>query len=164
MQNDCFKPAKGMNTISSYFLATVFLPLMVMMLVFSSCTGIGLDVPPTYRLGEAKMYEIIGKNIKYPASARAENRTGIVYISFRVNINGKVENVVARNRGKNLIEKLVVVGYSQGPKTEKTLDVNDVLKKEAIRAVESLGEFIPAQKDGESVDSVLTIPVEFVLK
>jgi hypothetical protein len=79
-----------------------------------------------------------------------------------VNEKGNVENVEAttQNRGY-VLKEFVVVGHASSTETAKGID--DVLKAEGVRVVESLGKFIPAQKDGKSVSSVLTLPIKFKL-
>ncbi len=157
------------NTKISSYRALMFLPLMALILTISSFSEIYTSTQPdklaVYEQGSPAMYKTIGKNIKYPQSARKINSQGVVYISFSVNNNGEVENVKPERRDGNLLETVVVIGYgaiSENP--EQITEVNETLKEEAVRVVESLGKFKPAQKDGKSVSSELTIPIEFKLR
>lgn len=152
---------------TSYWRASFFLALMAAILFFSAFSDrqeeIQVGKTATYEQGEQAMYQTITKLIRYPASARSENRSGLVHISFTVNEKGNVKNVEATtgNVG-SVMNEVVVVGYTNSSETAKGID--DVLKAESARVVESLGKFIPAQKDGKPVSSVLTLPIKFELK
>lgn len=154
------------NSKTSYWRASFFLALMAVILFLSAFSGrpeeIQVDKTATYELGEQAMYQTITKQIRYPASARSENRSGVVQVSFTVNEKGNVENVEAKTgKGGYVLNEVVVVGYSKSSETAKGID--DILKAECVHVVESLGKFIPAQKDGKSVSSVLTLPIKFKL-
>jgi hypothetical protein len=156
------------NSKTSYWRASLFLALMTVILFFSAFSGrqkeIQVDKTATYEQGEQAMYQTITKQIRYPASARSENRSGLVHVSFTVNEKGNVENVEATTTGNvgSVMKEVVVVGYTNSSETAKGID--DVLKAESVQVVESLGKFIPAQKDGKSVSSVVTLPIRFKLK
>lgn len=99
---------------------------------------------------------------QFPASARSENRTGLVEVSFTVNAKGHVGNVRADAGEKgNLLSEIVVVGYTNS--TQETKGINETLKSECVRVVEGLGKFVPAEKDGKPVESVLVLPIRFKL-
>lgn len=153
------------NTKTSYFRAFLLLPIMAMVMILSSFSEgyiIEPDTPAVYNEGVAAMYKTIGDNIKYPLSARKENRSGTAYVSFDVNKNGDIENVIAKRKKGNLLEKMVVVGYYKS--TEEKKDINDAVKSESIRVVKGLGKFVPAQKNSKPVGSVMVLPIEFLLK
>jgi hypothetical protein len=158
---------RKINTKSSYFRALVFLPLMAFIVAFSSFTEISnssqVDKQAVYEQGMPTMYKTIGKNIKYPISARKGNSQGIVHVSFTVNSNGEVENIKTEQRAGYLLEEVVVIGYGRNPPSEKAREVNQDIKTEAARVIGLLEKFIPAQKDGEFVSSELTIPIQFKL-
>jgi hypothetical protein len=155
------------NSKTGYWRASLFLALMAVILFFSAFSGrpeeIKVDKTATYEQGEQAMYQTITKQIRYPASARSENRSGLVQVSFTVDEKGNVGNVeaTAGNVG-SVMKEVVVVGYTSSSASAKGID--DVLKAECVHVVESLGKFIPAQKGGKSVSSVLTLPVKFKLK
>lgn len=155
------------NTRNSYLRAATFLPLMTMILMVSSFSQIGKGSQPDklamHEQGTPLMYKTIGKNMRYPSSARKENSSGIVHVSFSVDKEGTVKNVKAEQRGGHLLETVVVVGYGSDITSKKAVGVNEDLIKEAIRVIGILGKFIPAEKDGKPVDSELTIPIEFKL-
>jgi hypothetical protein len=150
----------------SYLRASIFLMLMVVILflgAFSSRNGTSqIDKVPIYEQGEKAMYQTIIRRIRYPASARTENHSGLVRVSFTVNEHGSVEHVKAEtDKGGHLLNEIVVVGYSQSSQEAKGIDA--ALEAEAVSAVEALGKFIPAQKEGKPVRCVLVLPVKFKL-
>jgi hypothetical protein len=150
----------------SYWRASLFFALMSAILLFSAFSGnhkeFQADKPATYEQGEQAMYQTITKQITYPASARRENRSGVVHVSFTVNEKGDVENVeTITGKGGYVLNEVVVVGYSKSSETAKGID--DALRAESIRVVTGLGKFTPAQKDGKPVSTVLTLPIKFKL-
>lgn len=120
------------------------------------------DKIATYEGGQEAMYQAIKKSITYPVSARSENRTGLVEVSFTVNEKGHVENVRtdAAEKG-NLLSEVVVIGYTNS--TQEPRGIDETLKSECIRVVESLGKFVPAEKEGKPHASVLVLPIRFKL-
>lgn len=123
-----------------------------------------VDSQAVYKEGQAEMYRLIRSQVKYPATARQQGNTGSVVVSFRVNTDGSVDQVKAKQRRGERLQKVVVVGYADQSTDADTSGVSKELKAEVIRVVNKLGEFTPAQKDGKSVSTVLNIPFEFKLK
>lgn len=154
------------NPKVTYGRALLFLPLMIMILVISSFSGmyrgIQPDTPAVYEKGESVMYKTVGDILRYPSKARKENRSGLVHVSFTVNKNGIIENLIAEKKEGSLLEEIVVIGYSQSSEDPK--GVSNELKSEAIRAVKTLGKFVPAQKDGKPISSVLILPIQFKIQ
>ena len=146
--------------------ASVFLALMVAIVFLSAFSDrnwrMQVDKIATYEQGEEAMYKSLTRRIDYPSSARNANRSGVVYVSFTVDEYGIVQNVSAEtgNTG-SLLNEIVVVGNSNSSLEAKGID--DALKAASVSAVGGLGKFIPAQKDGKAVTSVLTLPVQFRL-
>lgn len=154
------------NSKGSYVRASLFLALMSVILLLGAFSGrherSQIDKKPVYKEGEEAMIQQIAKRIVYPASARRENRTGSVRVSFTVNESGYVENIKEETgEGGYLFPELVITGYSLS--SQKAKGVDNVLKAEAISVVAGLGEFIPAQKDGKPVSAVVTLPITFTL-
>ena len=151
----------------SYLRVSLFLALMSVILFLGAFSG-RIEVPQidkiaTYEQGEKTMYQTLTKLIAYPAIARSENRSGLVRVSFTVNENGKVGNVEAeRVEAGHLLNEIVIVAYSKSSQEPKGID--DTLKAASVRAIEGLGKFIPAQKDGKPVSSVLIVPIKFKLE
>jgi len=155
----------GSKPMAKGFRVSLFLFMMSALFVFSSFYGYEesqVDSIARYPQGEEAMYQDIKKRIKYPASARREKRSGSVNVTFTVDENGNLQNVRTRSAPEgHIFSEIVVVGYFKSQEKEKGID--KVLETEAVRVVESLGEFIPAEKDGKPVRSVLTLPIKFVL-
>lgn len=157
---------KTNSAITRLLSATLVLALMVSTVIFSafsSQTETQIDREAKYVQGHEALYNTIRQMITYPASARNANRVGTINVAFTVNEEGKVENpsVIKTPKGY-VLNEVVVVGHSKY--TEVAKEVDDVLKAEGIRVVASLGKFVPAQKDGKAVSSLLTLPIQFKLQ
>ncbi len=162
--------------IQKNYRAFLVLPLMAFIILLSAFSGNGTmdnyDKPPEYVQGDREMYNTIAKMIEYPLDDRVDKRVGLVYISFTVNRRGEVADVVAKNKNGLILKEIIVSGYWSVPlprviqnnmPSKAEDNVSNQMKEKAIKAVEALGKFIPAQKDGENVDAVLTIPIQFKL-
>jgi beta-lactamase regulating signal transducer with metallopeptidase domain len=152
---------------ASYGRVSLFLALMSVIVFFTAFSNRRgdpqNDTPATYEQGEAAMYKTLTERIKYPSTARTENRSGLVYVSFTVNENGHVEKIKAGSRADgHVLKQMLVVGYSQSSQDAK--DIDDALKTASVQAIEGLGKFTPAQKNGKPVSSVLTLPIQFKLE
>ena len=80
----------------------------------------------------------IAKNVKYPVSAKEAGIEGKVLVSATINETGEVV------------------------KTEVIQSVNDACDKSAVDAIIKT-KWLPAQKDGKSVSTEVTIPIQFKL-
>lgn len=89
--------------------------------------------------GEAAMFKFLSRNLLYPSEAMAENVQGKVYISFVVEKDGSLSNIRIL-RGKH-----------------------PALDAEALRAVKTLPNFIPAKQNGIPVRQEITLPINFRL-
>ena len=92
---------------------------------------------PAYPGGEAKLYEYLGKNIKYPQIARESGIQGRVFVNFVVEPDGGVSNVK------------VLRGIGGG------------CDEEAIRVIKSMPKWKPGKQRGKAVRVQYTIPVVF---
>lgn len=79
----------------------------------------------------------IKENLKYPIDAFKNNIKGRVYVNFRVNTIGQIDNV--------RINK----------------SVSDELDSEALRLILNMKKWIPAEKNGNPISVAYTIPVDF---
>ncbi|XOV91243.1 MAG: M56 family metallopeptidase [Bacteroidota bacterium] len=161
---------KKFNAKMSYARAGISLLMMAFILFISACAVMDsqVDVPAEYKEGLPALYKTVGDNIKYPKSARETNSSGKLYVSFTINSEGKIEDVVAEKRNGYMLDGVVVTAFAV--LTEPVLsagptDLNDDIKAEAVRTVKLLskGEFTPAQKDGHPVSSTLVLPITFKL-
>tara|TARA_Y100001972_G_C7661133_1_gene333498 strand:+ start:2303 stop:3559 length:1257 start_codon:yes stop_codon:yes gene_type:complete len=160
---------KKINIRMSYTRVGVSLIIMATMLFVSACTEMSnqVDVQAEYEEGISAMYQSISNNIRYPKSARNENSVGQLYVSFTVNDKGEIEDIIPEKTDGYMLSEVVVVGYppeGQAISTvQKPAETSEELKAEAIRTLELLGNFTPAQKDGKAVSSVLVLPIKFKL-
>jgi len=95
---------------------------------------------PSYPGGDVKMYEYLGKNIKYPQIARESGIQGRVFVNFVVEPDGSVSNVK------------VLRGIGGG------------CDEEAIRVVKSMPKWKPGKQRGKAVRVSYTLPVVFKLQ
>ncbi|MCB0402963.1 MAG: energy transducer TonB [Flavobacteriales bacterium] len=95
---------------------------------------------PEFPGGQKKLFEYLGKSIKYPPAAKANGISGKVYVNFTVNKDGKITDVKVL-RG-----------------------VHDLLDKEAIRVVEAMPAWTPGKQRGKPVRVSYNLPINFILK
>ena len=116
---------------------------------FEASTSIGfsqdtlyseVDEMPEYPGGKYAMEMFIAQNMQYPKRAKSNGVQGKVVVLFAVNKEGGVENVQ--------------VAQSAHP----------LLDKEAIRVIKSLPKkFKPGKLNGEPVNVLMTVPLNFSL-
>ena len=95
---------------------------------------------PAYPGGDAKLYEYLGKNIKYPQIARESGIQGRVFVNFVVEPDGSVSNVK------------VMRGIGGG------------CDEEAVRVIKTMPKWKPGKQRGKAVRVTYTIPVVFKLQ
>jgi TonB family protein len=96
-----------------------------------------VDVPAEYPGGYPAMSKFLGKNMTYPKEAMKAKVTGTVYISFVVKVDGSIAEVTS------------VKGIS--PECDR----------EAIRVVQLMPKWKPAQVKGQDVASRFVLPINF---
>jgi len=95
---------------------------------------------PEFPGGQKKLFEYLGKNIKFPPAAKANGISGKVYVNFTVGKDGKIGDVKVL-RG-----------------------VHDLLDKEAVRVVKSFPNWKPGKQRGKAVKVSYNLPINFLLK
>ena len=95
---------------------------------------------PSFPGGDQKMYEYLGKNIKYPQVARETGIQGRVFVNFVVEPDGSVSNVK------------VLRGIGGG------------CDEEAMRVVKGMPKWAPGKQRGKAVRVSYTLPVVFKLQ
>lgn len=98
------------------------------------------DVMPEYPGGVNAIMEFLSKNIVYPSKAVEDNIQGKVLVRFIVDKNGNVST------------------------PEITNSVHPLLDAEAMRVVNLLKGFSPGQKNGHTVNTWYTVPINFKLQ
>lgn len=94
---------------------------------------------PAYPGGDGALLKYIAENVEYPAIAKENGITGVVYVSYIVDKDGSIKDVK------------VVRG------------ADPFLDKEAIRVVKTLKGYSPGKQRGKPVPVQFTIPIRFVL-
>lgn len=95
---------------------------------------------PQFPGGDAKLYEYIQKNLKYPMMARESDIQGRVFVNFVVEPDGSISKVnVMRGIGGGCDE-------------------------EAVRVIESMPKWKPGKQRGSAVRVSYTVPIIFKLQ
>ncbi len=95
---------------------------------------------PEFPGGEEKLFEYLGKNIKYPSMARENGITGTVYVTFVVEGNGEISDV------------------------KKLRGIGGGCDEEAMRVVKAMPSWKAGKQNGKSVRVQFNIPIKFNLK
>lgn len=98
-----------------------------------------VDEWPQYSGGKNELVKFIGNNVKYPKEAAESGISGKVFVEFIIDKNGEVTNAT------------VLRGIGSG------------CDEEALRVVNSMPNWTPGQKEGESVDVKMVLPITFQL-
>ena len=99
-----------------------------------------IDSVPKYPNGDNEIFNFMAKNIVYPQDAKENEIHGTVYLSFVVEKNGSISDVI------------IIKG------------VNESLDKEALRVGKILPNgWTPALKNGQVVRFQYILPVKFKL-
>jgi TonB family protein len=95
-----------------------------------------MPVPPG---GITGLTNYMIQNLTYPAAAKDANVQGMVVVSFIVTAEGKVEGIE------------ILRGIGSG------------CDEEAVRVISQSGTWTPAKKEGKTVATKMTLPVQFKL-
>lgn len=107
---------------------------------FKACSGLKGDAQKACFNEQMKKY--LQRNLRYPESAKENNKQGSVLVEFIINTNGLISDVKPANAAR----------------------FNDKdLEKEAIRVISKLPNLQPGRVKGESVNVRYTIPITFRL-
>lgn len=98
------------------------------------------DKSAEYVGGVEALMTFIRNNVSYPKEAADANINGRVMVSFIINEDGTISDIMVVNK------------------------VHELLDKEAIRVVKSMPNWIPAEYKGEKVKSKFVLPISFSLK
>lgn len=98
------------------------------------------DQDPSFPGGDVACMKWLRDNIKYPAKAIEKGIEGRAYVTFVVTKEGKITNA------------------------EVVRSSDPLLEAEALRAVRSMPDWIPAKRNGQNVDLQFTLPVMFRLQ
>ncbi len=95
---------------------------------------------PEFPGGEEKLFEYLGKNIKYPSMARENGITGTVYVTFVVEGNGEISDV------------------------KKLRGIGGGCDEEAMRVVKAMPSWKAGKQNGKSVRVQYNLPIKFTLR
>ena len=95
---------------------------------------------PSFPGGEAELFKYLGKSIQYPAMAKDAGISGIVYVSFVVMEDGKINNAK------------VLRGIGGG------------CDEEALRVVKSMPSWKGGKQRGKPVRVQYNLPIRFTLR
>ncbi|MCC6939143.1 MAG: energy transducer TonB [Flavobacteriales bacterium] len=95
---------------------------------------------PAFPGGEAELFKYLSKAVKYPQMAQDAMISGVVYMTFVVDENGKVR------------DPKVLRGIGGG------------CDQEAIRVVKAMPEWEPGKQRGKPVRVQYNLPIRFTLK
>ena len=91
--------------------------------------------------GEKAMMQWLGKNLRMPTNAENVSGTFKVYCQFKIDTLGNVTNVKVTKSSKM-----------------------DVLDDEAVRVIQAMPKWKPAEQDCKKVTSFYTLPIVFKLE
>jgi len=94
---------------------------------------------PQFSNGTTGLWNYISRNIKYPTLAAEQGYEGVILISFKVNIEGRV------------MQAKILKG------------ANIELNREALRVINTLPKWIPGKQKDKNVTVGYTIPIRFSL-
>lgn len=95
---------------------------------------------PEFPGGEEKLFEYLGKNIKYPSMARENGITGTVYVTFVVEGSGEISDV------------------------KKLRGIGGGCDEEAMRVVKAMPSWKAGKQNGKSVRVQYNLPIKFTLR
>ena len=95
---------------------------------------------PSFPGGEAELFKYLGKNIKYPEMANSAGISGVVYVTFVVDKDGKIKDVK------------VLRGIGGG------------CDEEAVRVVKNMPAWKSGKQRGKSVTVQYNLPIRFTLR
>lgn len=95
---------------------------------------------PSFPGGEAELFKYLGKNVKFPPMAQDAGISGVVYVTFVVDENGKVR------------DPKVLRGIGGG------------CDEEALRVMKAMPNWEPGKQRGKPVRVQYNLPIRFTLR
>lgn len=94
---------------------------------------------PSFPGGKAEMYQFLGEELRYPQEAQDKKIEGKVYLKLHLDYKGEIVNIA--------------VSQSAHP----------ILDNEAIRCIKLMPDWVPASLNGEMVNSIFILPINFTI-
>lgn len=101
---------------------------------------VSVDASPEFPKGAKGLFNYLADHLKYPRVAQENGIQGTVYISFTVDEDGSLANIISKR------------GLGGG------------CTEEAIRVIKSMPNWIPAKYQGKPVKTEFTLPIRFKLE
>jgi TonB family protein len=103
------------------------------------------EVTPMYRQAEpvdgyASLYEYFSSSLVYPVDAPSDSIQGVLTVTFTINAEGKPESISIHN------------------------SLGKAFEREAIRLIQEMPEWKPAQLNNKPVPSKMSLPLTFQIK
>ena len=95
---------------------------------------------PEFPGGQAAMLKYIGKHLRYPASARNQGVSGVVYVSFVISPEGQVTKV------------------------EVLKGIDAACDQEAARVISQMPAWKPGRQSGRNVPVRYSLPIRFAMQ
>jgi len=96
-----------------------------------------VDSKPDFAGGDEARRDFLLKNLKYPQKARESGTLGKVYISFVLEKDGSISNLILLK------------------------GIGDGCDEEALRVIQLMPKWIPAKKNGEYVRVRFNLPLQY---
>jgi protein TonB len=101
-----------------------------------------VDVMPEFSYGNAGISKFISSNLNYPRAAVERGSSGTCFITFAVNTDGSVSNI------------LILKGVSGCPECDL----------EAFKVIKMMPKWTPGRNKGETVRVQINMPIRFTLQ
>jgi TonB family protein len=94
---------------------------------------------PAYVGGEEALAHFLSRHIKYPVTAQAENRSGLVVVQFQVQTDGQLTDIWVQN------------------------SVDADFQVQALKVVKAMPKWTPAEDRGKKIAASFSLPIRFSL-
>ena len=98
------------------------------------------NVQPSFPGGETKLNDYIAKNLRYPVAARENKTQGIVYVSFIVETDGSLSNILV------------------------TKDIGNGCGEAASNLIKGMPKWKPGKRNDKVARMGVNLPIKFVLE
>ena len=126
-----------------------------------------VDDLPEFVGGQQALFKFLGENIKYPVQARNDLIEGTTFVSFVVEKDGSITNVVVKRTAKEPSTDTIIQVDPNTYATKTRIVTNHngkILDDEAVRVVASMPKWKPGKNKGQPVRVVYTLPIKFKLE
>lgn len=109
---------------------------------YAQTTGAAIEKFAEFPDGGDKLYEYVKKKMIYPADARQDSISGVVYVEFIVDVDGTV-----------------------APETVKVIKgLSPSCDAEAVKIIKAIPKWIPAATKSTAIRQWISFPVSFVFE